>query len=646
MSELNDDAWYPEPRHIQNAHVSALGQALNVADFDSLRAFSLRHPAEYWKTAIDFLGIAWSIQPSAYVDLSRGMEFPDWFPGGELNWVDTVLAWGDRSETASRRAVIAEREDGSCRAISFGELAAAVRCAAAGLRRHGVRRGDRIGLLCENGIEATVALLALSYLGAIVAPLFSGFGVDAIISRLEPSGARGLIATTGFQRRGRSIDMVPTIAEALQRLPDVDLVLWKPSGDAAVPAGGVAWQEIADTPQDGGRAARMSPDDPFMVIYTSGTTGKPKGAVHTHGGFPLKIAHDSAVHFDVGRGDVFCWPADMGWVAGPLVLAAALLRGATLVLYDGAPDFPDWSRMSRLIERHRVTHYGSSPTLIRGLAANASVSLAGDRSSVELLITAGEVIDPEHFTWFRQHFAQAGSPVINYTGGTEASGGLLSSVVVKPIRPGGFNTGSPAVDVAVVDSAGQPLIGTVGELAIRAPFVGMTRSFWQDDQRYLESYWRTVPGMWIHGDLALQTDNGFVLLGRSDDTIKVAGKRLGPAEVEEILLELAEVHEAAAVGIGDASKGERLVVFIVPVPAWAGNRQGLAATVTGHVERRLGKPFKPSTVHFVTQLPKTRSAKVMRRLIRRLYSHQPLGDLSALDNPASLEEIRSLVGKA
>jgi acetyl-CoA synthetase len=387
----------------------------------------------------------------------------------------------------------------------------------------------------------------------------------------------------------------------------------------------------------------MSPDDPFMVIYTSGTTGKPKGVVHTHAGFPLKIAHDSAVHFDVGRGDVFCWPADMGWIAGTLVLSTALLRGATLVLYDGAPDFPDWSRMARIVERHRVTHLGSAPTLIRGFAANAPVSLAGDRSSVELLITAGEVIDPEHFTWFRTQFAPAGAPLINYTGGTEASGALLSSVVVKAIAPGAFNTGSPGVDVAVVDSRGAPLVGSVGELAVRAPFVGMTRSFWRDDERYLETYWRTVPGTWIHGDLAIRMpETGFVVLGRSDDTIKVAGKRLGPAEVEEVLLELPDVHEVAAVGVDDPAKGEKLVVFVVPAPRAAGDSDRLAITVTAHVEQRLGRPFKPSTVHCVTQLPKTRSAKVMRRLIRRVYCHQPLGDVSALENPAALDEIRSL----
>jgi acetyl-CoA synthetase len=386
----------------------------------------------------------------------------------------------------------------------------------------------------------------------------------------------------------------------------------------------------------------MAPDDPFMIVYTSGTTGKPKGTVHVHGGFALKIAHDSAIHFNVSPGDVFCWPADMGWIAGSLVLCSALMRGATLVCYDGAPDFPDWSRMGRLIEAHGVTHFGSAPTLIRGLAANEAVACAADTSSVQLLITAGEGIDPEHFNWFQAHFGNGQRPVINYTGGTEVSGALLSSVVIQPISPSGFNTASPGVDVCVADASGQAVADEPGELVVRRPFVGMTQSFWQDDERYLESYWRTIPGLWVHGDLAMLKDGSYYMLGRSDDTIKLAGKRVGPAEIEEVLLELDEISEAAAVGVKDDSKGQKLVVFLV-APG-ASNEQGeLTRRVASHVQARMGKPFVPAAAHFVSQLPKTRSSKVMRRVIRNLCNDMPLGDTSSLDNPAALDVIRQAI---
>ncbi|MFT3975561.1 MAG: AMP-binding protein [Sphingomonas bacterium] len=642
MAGEERDMWRPDGRRIAEAEVTALARAFGLEDYDALHRLSLERPDDYWMRVIDVLGIVWSRRPDGYVRFDRGPEFPDWFPGGELNWVDTVLAWCADPRTSGNRAIVAEREDGAVRSLTFAELGAAVRRFAAGLRALGVRRGDRVGLLTENGVEATVSLLALSYVGAIVVPLFSGFGADAIVSRLEPSGVTTLIATTGFDRRGKRVDLVGPVRDALRHLPSIGRVIWKGVAGEPVPEGGIDWHDVARTADDGAAAERMSPSDPFMVIYTSGTTGKPKGAVHTHGGFPLKIAHDSLVHFNVGPGKVYCWPADMGWIAGTLVLSCALLRGATLVCYDGAPDYPDWSRMSRVVERHGVTHYGSAPTLIRGLAANEALALSGDRSTVELLITAGEGIDPEHFLWFQRRFG-ADAPVINYTGGTEVSGALLSSVVVKPIRPAGFNTGSPGVDVVVLDAEGRPVIGEVGELSVRRAFVGMTQSFWQDDERYLDSYWRTVPGTWVHGDLAMELGDGsFFMLGRSDDTLKVAGKRLGPAEVEEVVLELEAVSEAAAIGVPDAAKGEKLVVFVIAMPGWAGGAGQLGDTVAAHVADRLGKPFRPSRVHLVRQLPKTRSSKVMRRVIKRIWTGQPLGDLSALDNPGAIDELQSV----
>ncbi|MBB6122979.1 AMP-binding protein [Sphingobium subterraneum] len=638
------DLWTPTADDVAHAHVTALARTLQLPDYDALLQYSVENPAGYWQKTLAFLDLEWSKKPDSYGEFARGREFPSWFPGGELNWVDSIVKFGDDPASSDRTAIIAEREDGTVTKISFAELSRQVRCFAAGLAEQGVKRGDRIGLFTENGIEATVTLLAIAYLGAIVVPLFSGFGTDAIVSRLGSCGARGLVGSTGFDRRGQRVNAMAAITDALRQLPLIDLLILKGGAGEAIPKPGIAWQAVLDNDAPALPSARMTPDDPFMVIYTSGTTGKPKGAVHTHGGFPLKIAHDAAVHFDVGAGDVFCWPADMGWIAGTLVLSVALLRGATLVCYDGAPDFPDWSRLSRIVERHKITHLGSAPTLIRGLAANMPLSVSGDTSTIELLITAGEGIDPDHFLWFHRHFGHGRAPVINYTGGTEVSGALLSSVVVRPIPPASFNTTSPGVEVDVVDANGQPVLDQIGELAIRAPFVGMTHSFWQDDERYLDSYWRTIPGLWIHGDLAMRTSRGeFFMLGRSDDTIKVAGKRLGPAEVEEVILELPSVSEAAAIGVEDAVKGQKLVVFVITASAYDGDAAALATAIRKQVDDNLGKPFRPSAVHVVRQLPKTRSSKVMRRLIRSIYCDQPLGDLSALDNPSALDEIRRMI---
>ncbi|WP_454658751.1 AMP-binding protein [Bosea beijingensis] len=641
MALDSNDIWQPTAEYIDRAQVTALSKRLGAKDSDALYELSLAEPERYWREVTSFCNIRWSRDYDRYCDLSRGAPFPAWFVGGELNWVDTVL---DNPEWAARTAVIAEREDGSVREVTYGELKDEVRSLAAGLLGLGLKRGDRIGLLMENGIEASASLLAVSYIGAIVVPLFSGFGTDAVVARLGSCAAKALLATTGFQRRGRFISTRDTIASVRKELPGLELVVLKRSPEDTGPADAVAdcydWQSVRKSPDSAPPSARMSPNDPFMVIFTSGTTGKPKGAVHVHGGFPIKIAHDSAVHFDVGAGDVFCWPADMGWIAGSLILGSALLRGATLVCYDGAPDYPDWSRMGRLIETYRVTHYGSAPTLIRGLSSNEAVSTAPDLSSLRLLITAGESIASEHFVWFEQAFGRGECPLINYTGGTEVSGCLLSSVVTKPIVPAGFNTRSPGVACDVLDSAGRPLIGAIGELAVLAPFVGMTASFWQDEQRYLETYWSTVPGVWIHGDLAMRTEEGhYFLLGRSDDTIKVAGKRVGPAEVEEILVEIDGVVEAAVIGAEDPVKGQALVAFLT----CSGPTDDILKLATARIQERLGKPFAPRAVFVVPQLPKTRSSKIMRRVIRSVYSGSPAGDLSSLVNPEAIADIERIV---
>lgn len=639
MALDRSDVWQPDAGYVEKAQISALMRRLGVADFDAFYDLSIDEPERYWREVVDFCGIRFSRPYDSWRDLARGKPFPSWFVGGELNWVDTIL---DNEEARERIAVVGETENGDARQLTYAELADEVRGFAAGLIALGFRKGDRIGLLMENGIEASVTLIAIAYIGAIAVPLFSGFGSDAIVARLGPCGARGLVVTSGFRRRGRFVSTAETLAAVRRELPDLDrIVLKRTPGDPSGPAEGCHdWHGTMRPAAEAPPSRRMSPDDPFMVIFTSGTTGKPKGAVHVHGGFPVKIAHDSAVHFDVGPGDVFCWPADMGWVAGALILSAALLRGATLVCYDGAPDFPDWSRMARLVEKYRATHFGSAPTLIRGMAANEAVATDADLSSLRVLITAGESIAPEHFTWFGRKFGGSRCPVINFTGGTEVSGGLLSSVVIRPIVPGGFNCRSPGVAADVVDADGNSITGVVGELAVREPFIGMTAAFWEDEQRYLEAYWQTIPGIWVHGDLAMRTGNGdYFLLGRSDDTIKVAGKRVGPAEVEEILAEIDGVVEAAVIGAQDAVKGQAIVAFLI----CAGAPDDIRAVAAARIQERLGRPFAPRSVYLVPQLPKTRSSKVMRRVIRSVYSGSPAGDISSLVNPEAIAEIEAVI---
>lgn len=642
--------WNPSDTAIANSQIMRFARAAGYADFDELLRRSVEDPARYWAAMLDFLDIRWRRPYRDFLDVAQGAAFPRWFVGGALNLTDSVLQWADDPAFAAKPAIAAEREDGSVEALTYPELRGQVWRMAHALLGRGIGKGDRVGIMLPSGIEAATTLLGLAHIGAIAVPLFSGFGVDAIVARLGSAEAKCLIAARGFRRRGKWIDLLTTVEAARARLPKLaDVIVTDPEPASRGTARDQDWRALlAAAPSGPVEAESMAPDDPFMIIFTSGTTGAPKGAVHTHAGFPLKIAHDAALLFDLGRQDVWLWPADMGWIVGPITLLGAGTRGATLICYDGAPDHPDAGRLSRLIARHRVTHFGASPTLIRTLAAAGpdAVPADADLSSLRVLITAGEVIDHEHMVWFSRRMGGGHCPVINYTGGTEVSGALLSSVLVRPIHSTEFNAPSPAIAVDIVDDKGLSVEKEAGELVIRAPFIGMTKSFWEDDARYLGSYWQRFPDLWHHGDLALKRREGdraypvFEIHGRSDDTLKIAGKRVGPAEVEEIATGVAGYIEAAAIGIDDSLKGQALVLFVVAGPE-IGATAGLNA-LGSEIERRLGKPFRPHAIHAVPALPKTRNGKIMRRAAKAAYLGLVIGDVSAMEDASVIAHFDSL----
>jgi acetyl-CoA synthetase len=380
-----------------------------------------------------------------------------------------------------------------------------------------------------------------------------------------------------------------------------------------------------------------------MIIYTSGTTGRPKGAVHVHGGFPIKGAQDLAHCFDLGVGDTLFWFTDLGWMMGPWAISGALLLGASLLIYEGVPDHPGPDRLWAMVARHRVTHLGLSPTAIRALMAHGTEPLDGhDRSSLRVLGSTGEPWNPEPWWWYFTNVGQGRCPVINYSGGTEVSGGIVSGNPMTPIKPtsfGGPNVGT-AADVIAPD--GSSVRGQVGELVIRQPLPGMTRGFWNDPERYVETYWSRLPGVWVHGDWALVDEDGYwYIQGRSDDTLKVAGKRVGPAEVESAAVSHPAVLEAAAIGVPHDVKGEAIVVFCV-LRKGETDDDGLRAAIGVRVVAEMGKALKPEAVVVVPELPRTRSGKVMRRVARAAYLGTDPGDLSALDNPLSVEAIRAV----
>jgi acetyl-CoA synthetase len=478
----------------------------------------------------------------------------------------------------------------------------------------------------------------------VVVPLFSGYGAGAIVSRLRDCDAKVLVVVDGFRRRGGVVAMKAVADEAAGQLASLEHILVVPQlGDptgAMHPDRDVIYQPLPDGWSGGPPIAGTDADSTFMLIYTSGTTGRPKGTVHVHGGFPVKAMQDMAHCFDIGEHDRLLWFTDIGWMMGPWAICGALSIGATLVLFDGVPDHPGPDRLWSVVERHRVSVLGIAPTVIRALMRHGDEPVAAhDLSSLRVLGSTGEPWNTDPWLWYQQKIGGGTLPVINYSGGTEISGGILAGNMLTPLQPCSFAGPCPGMAADVVDENGLSVRGRVGELVIRAPWPGMTRGFWHDRERYLDTYWSRWPDVWVHGDW-VEVDSGglWYVRGRSDDTIKVAGKRLGPAEVESALVAHQAVAEAAAIGVPDPVKGEALVVFVVLKPGVTDSPE-LRVALARRVAEDLGKALAPHAVEIVSELPKTRNAKVLRRVVRSVYLGTDPGDLSSLENRSAIDAI-------
>ncbi|MGH2377738.1 MAG: AMP-binding protein [Candidatus Limnocylindria bacterium] len=635
-------AWEPTERYLERSRLRAFALANGHHDPDSLHRWSVTDTEGFWRAVDRDLGLAWSRPYSAVLDTGRGIPWTTWWTGGRLNYVTSAL----RGAEGTSVAIVAEGEEGTVRNVTYADLTRQVTRFAAGLRALGVKEGDRVGVFMPLTVECVVAVLAVGAVGAVYTPIFSGYGPDAIAGRLRDCEARVLICADGFYRRGQIVPMKETADAAVAAAPSVERVIVARRVGRAFDRTerDVLWDEVMEGESEPGAIADTGAEDPYMLIYTSGTTGRPKGAVHVHGGFPVKAAQDLAHCFDLQRGDVIFWLTDLGWMMGPWLIAGGLMLGATIVLYDGTPDFPDASRIWSMVERHRVTHLGVSPTAIRGLMrAGEDPVRKHDLSSLFVLGSTGEPWNPDPWWWYFREVGGSRCPIVNYSGGTEVSGGIVGCTTWTPIQPASFSGPVPGIDADVVDEQGRSVRGAVGELVIRKPWPGMTRGFWKDRERYEETYWERFEGIWVHGDWARIDDEGFWYIeGRSDDTLKIAGKRVGPAEVESAAVAHPAVIEAAAIGVPHELKGEGIVVFAVLRP---GNDPGeaLARAVQDTVAERLGKPLRPEAVRFVSQLPKTRNAKILRRVIRGAYlGKAELGDLSSLEDAAAVDEIRAL----
>ncbi len=623
---MNEIVWRPDEPTLRHANATRLVERAGVADYAELVRRSVEDPDWFWPLVVDDLGLEFERPWTRVLDDSAGPAWTTWFVDGTVSIAHNCAhRWA--ATDPERLAAIGLGEDGSRRELTFAELSRDVTRLAERLVSLGVGAGDRVAIFLPMSPDVAVASHAIAHIGAVQVPIFSGFAAPAVAQRLQASEAKVAITQVESSRRGRPVPMLAILEDALRESPSVEHVVLAPFELDGFPG---------TLP-----AAQVDSETPYLLTYTSGTTGTPKGVVHVQGGFLVSIAREVAYQADVHPGDVVHFATDMGWIMGPWTVVGVGAVGATIVFAEGAPDWPTPARLWQTVEQERVTSLGLSPTLARALLPHGAP--ANDLSSLRTFVTTGEPWNPEPYRWLFEDVGRSRVPILNCTGGTEVGACFLSPTLLAPIKA--CSVGGPALGMAmdIVDESGRSLVGSgeVGELVCRRPFPGMTRGFWRDPERFLETYWSRIPGVWVHGDWASADADGFWFLhGRSDDTLNIAGKRIGPAELESAAVGHPAVREAAAIGVPHEVKGETSWIFCCLLPGEEPSNE-LAADVAARVAAELGKAFKPERIVFVDALPKTRSAKIVRRALRAKVLGTDLGDLSSVENPEALDAIEA-----
>ncbi|PGF15239.1 acetyl-CoA synthetase [Natrinema sp. CBA1119] len=664
LEDIDEIAHEPSQEFVESTNVAEFMQTYGIDDYDDLierTTTELEGEPEsgvdwFWDELVDYLGIEFDEEYDEVRDNSDGPQFTDWYPGGELNIAHNVV---DRhaavdEERRNKVATIWEGEHGEVREVTYHELHRQANRVANALEERGIGTDDTVGLYMPMVPEVVSILYGCFKVGAIAVPIFSGFGVDAAATRIADSECSVLFTGDGFYRRGDPVFLKSAADEAIEEAGHVEhtIVFDRLGASSATSEPEIPWiddrdewwADAVESQDDEYETKSLDSSQESMLLYSSGTTGKPKGIVHTHAGVQVQCPKEVYFGMDLKPADRFFWVSDIGWMMGPWSLIGTHTFGGTVFMYEGAPDYPDPDRFWEMIDRHKLTQFGISPTAIRALRKHGDEWLSGhDLSSLRILGSTGEPWDPESWHWFYENVGGGESPIINISGGTEICGCFLTPLPTEPLKPCTLGGPGLGMDIDIVDREGNSVRedNERGYLVARDSCPSMTKSLWSGDERYLEEYWSTFrdPPMWDHGDWAQKDDDGFWFLhGRADDALNVAGRKVGPAEVEGALIDHEAVNQAAAIGAPDDTTGTAVVAYVV-LEAGVEETDDLREELRAQVGEELGKPFRPREVLFVDEFPKTQSGKIIRRAIQAAYTGEDLGDMSSIENPAALEEL-------
>ncbi|GAB3416046.1 AMP-binding protein [Haloparvum alkalitolerans] len=666
----------PDPEFAAATNVRAFMDEYGIDDYEELIARTTEgiegEPESgvdwFWDEIVDYLDLEFDEPYDAVRDDSAGPQFSEWYVGGELNVAHNVV---DRhaavdSPNRNRVALIWEGEDGDVREYTFHELARESDRVANYLESAGIEVGDTVGLYMPMVPEVVPILYGCLKVGAIAVPIFSGFGTEATATRIADSECSVLFTADGFYRRGNEVRLKADADAAIEQAGHVEeTVVYDRFGATSATGGAesggsggedggtdpVPWtpdrdrtyEEAVGTADPDYETKSLPADQESLLLYSSGTTGKPKGIVHTHAGALVQPAKEIHFGFDQKPHDRFFWVSDIGWMMGPWTLIGNHAFGGTVVMYEGAPDHPQPDRFWEMIDRHGITTFGISPTAIRALRKHGDEWVEDhDLSSLRILGSTGEPWDPESWRWFHDAVGGGECPIINISGGTEIFGCFLMPMPDRPLKPCTLGGPGLGMHIDIVDETGASIreTGERGYLVARDSCPSMTKSLWSGDERYLEEYWSTFDDLWDHGDFAQKDADGFWFLhGRADDALNVAGRKVGPAEIEGVLIDHEAVNQAAAVGVPDDTTGTAVVAYVVLEPD-AEPSDDLAEELRTLVGEEHGKPFRPREVLFVDEFPKTQSGKIIRRAIEAAYRGEDPGDLSSMENPEALETLK------
>jgi acetyl-CoA synthetase len=648
MQDAAQYIWTSPPELVAKSNLTAFLRATGQQDYDGLASKAEADPAWLMQEVFKFCDVRFYRTYDQMLDLSRGQPWARWCVGGITNIVLNCLDKHRGTAVWDQTFLLWEGEDRrEQRALTYREFDHEVGRLAQGLRDLGIGRGDVVAIYMPNLPETFVAFFAALKLGATLMPLFSGFGPSPIQSRLNHGEAKAVITASGTWRRGVPAPLKSVLDVALESSPTVQhVIVVSRDGleiETAMRGGRDHWWSDVVAGGDGAIATtEMRADDPAILLYTSGTTGEPKGCVWTHISFiGSMVTRDIIICGDFKSSDRFFFFSDMGWMVGAMCACIPSFAGGSLLIAEGTPDYPDTGRFWRLIADHKVSYLGVSPTIVRSLMRHGLEVENYDLSSLRITASGGEAWTATPWFWFFEHVCKRKIPIINISGGTEVGGCIFTGTPNHPMNPCSFSRPALGVGADIVDMTGERVpAGTVGELVLRHSSIGLTKSLWKGDTRYLESYWSTLPGLWVHGDFAMRGDDGlYYILGRSDDTIKISGKRTGPAELEGILVATGKVAEAAVFGIPHLVKGSAIVCACVPMPNVEGDSD-LARELSSAIVEGMGASYRPETILFVADLPRTRNLKIMRRVLRAVFEQKDPGDLSALANPEAVEQLR------